>query len=151
MALAALDHAGEEGLGRPEVGHRVDRHQLLDPLVRRVEEPLARDDARVVDQQPDGPEALGALLGARVDLDAARDVAAKAVDLELALQSLGFEPRQRGLVEVPDDDPRAPQGEPECEEPAYTAGSSRDDRSLAFDGPHCGSVAAIFRAVKSTI
>ena len=88
----ALDHAGEEGLDRPEVGERVDRHRLLDPLVGRIEELLARDDARVVDEEPDRPEALGALLGPRVDLGAVGNVAAKAADIELPLRGLGLEP-----------------------------------------------------------
>ena len=99
-AIAALDHSRQHGTRDPVQGESVDLIGSANIRLGRIEQVLARDDSRVVDEDVDAAGSFGNAIDDR-DLGDVHDVC---VGRTARSNNLGADSFRRVTVAVPNDD-----------------------------------------------
>ncbi len=134
---AALDHRRKESPRHVHGAQDVDAHAALDLRGRVEVEALAHDDARVVEQQLDGPVSIERLARRRGDRLVAGHVDDGGADARPVGAQLVGRGLQRARIDVPENQatrlfPVATPGD----ELAQTGGAARDEDRFAPDAGH---------------
>ena len=139
----ALLHGGDDRPAAQERGPRVDAHDEIEPLRRRVGQRPPPQRTGVVDEDVDAAEALEGAGGDGLDLRLVAHVArhgqrpaAGRLDLGGDLVDRAGELLRRGLAARGDDDGAARPRQAERDGPADAAARAGDDGDSILEGGH---------------